>query len=226
MTPTFRQRQGPGGHQQNQNRRRRTPRNEGLPKGDNQIDLENLPEHDFSSFDSMPPAELLKVAKKAKISPDLLKYEVIEALLPVVNKEKDALYAKGVLELMNDGWGFLRKDTYQPSPEDTYVSQSLVKRNNLRAGDTIFGLVRAPKEGEKYRGMIRVESINNIGTQWYSEHKRKNFDELTPLFPDEKLVMETTADNIPTRIVDLISPIGKGQRALIVSPPKAGKTTM
>lgn len=226
MTPTFRQRQGQQGGQQQHNRRRRTRSNEGLPKGDNQIDLENLPEHDFSSFDSMPPAELLKAAKKAKISSDLLKYEVIEALLPIVNKDKEAIYAKGILELMNDGWGFLRKDSYQPSPEDVYVSQSLVKKSHLRSGDTVFGLVRTPKEGEKYRGMVRVEAINNIGTSLFADMKRKNFDELTPLFPDEQLVMETTADNIPTRIVDLISPIGKGQRALIVSPPKAGKTTM
>lgn len=229
MTPTFRQRQGQGGgnnNNQNNNRRRRIRTNEGLPKGDSQTELENLPEHDFSSFDAMPPAELLKVAKKAKISADLLKYEVIENLLPVVNKEKEPLYAKGILEIMNDGWGFLRKDSYLPSPEDVYVSQSIVKKSGLRSGDLVFGLVRAPKEGEKYRGMLRVEAINNIGTQLPENVRRKNFDELTPLYPDEGLKMETTPDNIPTRIVDLISPIGKGQRALIVSPPKAGKTTM
>lgn len=227
MTPTFRQRQGQGGgNNQNNNRRRRIRTNEGLPKGDSQIELENLPEHDFSSFDAMPPAELLKVAKKAKISADLLKHEVIEALLPVVNKEKDPQYAKGILEVMNDGWGFLRKDTYNPSPDDVYVSQSLAKKNGLRSGDLVFGLVRPPKEGEKYRGMLRVEAINNIGISLPANQRRKNFDELTPLYPDEGLKMETTADNIPTRIVDLISPIGKGQRALIVSPPKAGKTTM
>lgn len=228
MTPTFRQRQGQGGgnNQNNNNRRRRNRANEGLPKGDSQTELENLPEHDFSSLDAMAPADLLKAAKKAKISADLLKYEVIEALLPLMNKEKEPQYAKGILEIMNDGWGFLRKDTYQPSPDDVYVSQSLVKKNGLRSGDLVFGLVRPPKEGEKYRGMLRIEAINNIGTALPANQKRKNFDELTPLYPDEKLVMETTADNIPTRIVDLISPIGKGQRALIVSPPKAGKTTM
>ena len=227
MTPTFRQRQGQGGgNNQNNNRRRRIRTNEGLPKGDSQTELENLPEHDFSEFDAMPPAELLKLAKKHKISAELLKHEVIEALLPVVNKEKEPIYAKGILEVMNDGWGFLRKDTYLPSPEDVYVSQSLVKKNGLRGGDLVFGLARSPKEGEKYRGMMRVEAINNAGTQLPQNQRRKNFDELTPLFPDEVLRMETTPDNIPTRIVDLISPIGKGQRALIVSPPKAGKTTM
>jgi transcription termination factor Rho len=231
MTPTFRQRQGPGGggggnNNQNNNRRRRIRTNDGLPKGDSPTELENLPEHDFSGLDAMPPADLLKLAKKHKISADLLKHEVIENLLPVINADKEAIYSKGILELMNDGWGFLRKDTYTPSPEDVYVSQSLVKRNNLRAGDLVFGLVRPPKEGEKYRGMMRVEAVNNLSTVQMMNTKRKNFDELTPLFPNEVLRMETTPDNIPTRIVDLISPIGKGQRALIVSPPKAGKTTM
>jgi transcription termination factor Rho len=155
-----------------------------------------------------------------------LKHEVIEALLPKVNEEKEAVYAKGILEVMNDGWGFLRKDTYTPSPDDVYVSQTLIKRSGLRGGDTVFGLVRPPKEGEKYRGMLRVEAISNTGIAIFSSTPRKQFDELTPLYPNEKLVMETTSENIPTRIVDLISPIGKGQRALIVSPPKAGKTTM
>jgi transcription termination factor Rho len=228
MTPTFRQRQGnnQGNNSNNNNRRRRPRSSDGIPKGDNLAELENLPEVDFSHFDSMPPAELLKIAKKHKISADYLKYEVIEALLPKANEDKEAVYAKGILEIMNDGWGFLRKDTYTPSPDDVYVSQSLIKRGSLRPGDTVFGLVRPPKEGEKYRGMLRVEAINNVGLSVLSGSQRKQFDELTPLYPNEKLVMETTSENIPTRIVDLISPIGKGQRALIVSPPKAGKTTM
>jgi transcription termination factor Rho len=229
MEPIFRKRQGNPGNSnnnnnQNNNRRRRRVGNEGLPKGENQADLENLPELDFSHFDAMAPAELLKIAKKSKISADLLKHEVIENLLPKVNEEKEAVYAKGILEIMNDGWGFLRKDTYLPSVEDVYVGQNLIKKNGLRAGDTVFGLCRSPKEGEKYRGMLRVEAVNNRGVA--GGVQRKNFDELTPLYPNEPLRMETVSDNIPTRIVDLISPIGKGQRALIVSPPKAGKTTM
>lgn len=232
MEPIFRKRQGNAGNSnsnqnnnnQNNNRRRRRGGNEGLPKGESQADLENLPELDFSHFDAMAPSELLKIAKKNKISADLLKYEVIENLLPKVNEDKEAVYAKGILEVMNDGWGFLRKDTYSPSVEDVYVGQNLIKKNSLRAGDTVFGLCRPPKEGEKYRGMLRVEAVNNHGIS--TGNQRKNFDELTPLYPNEPLRMETVPDNIPTRIVDLISPIGKGQRALIVSPPKAGKTTM
>ncbi len=225
MTPTFRPRGGSGNSGGGNNRRRHRSRKEdGLPKGDLQADLENLPEVDFNHFDLMTPANLLKEAKKAKLSPDLLKHEIIERLLTKVNEE--AHYGKGILEVMNDGWGFLRRDNYLPSPEDVYVSQSQIKKFGLRAGDLVFGLVRQPKEGEKYRGMLRVESVNNAGTDTLQNKHRKQFDELTPLYPNERLKMETTADNISTRIVDLISPIGKGQRALIVSPPKAGKTTM
>jgi len=222
MTHQFRPRKSDGGG----NRRRGRSR-EGLPKSDLQSDLESLPEIDFNHFDRMTPADLLKAAKAAKIDPkSLLRHELIEILLVKKNEEHEAAYAKGILEILNDGWGFLRKDNYQPSPEDVYVSQSQVKRFSLRAGDTVFGQVRLPKEGEKYKGMLRVESVNGFGTASPEMQHRKNFDELTPLYPDEKLVMETVMENIPARIVDLISPIGKGQRGLIVSPPKAGKTTM
>lgn len=191
-----------------------------------QVDFDQLPEIDFNHFALMPTAELLKAAKAAKLSPDLLKEELIEQLLVRANQEHGAIYARGVLELLNEGWGFLRRDNYQPSQNDVYVSQSQVKRFNLRPGDTIFGLVREPKEGEKYQGMLRVESINGFATASDEMQRRKKFDDLTPLYPDERLMMETVPDNIPARIIDLISPIGKGQRGLIVSPPKAGKTTM
>jgi transcription termination factor Rho len=175
----------------------------------------------------MTPAALLKEAKAHKVDPKgLLRHELIEILLAKANADQEAVYAKGILELMNDGWGFLRRENYQPSQEDVYVSQSQVKKFGLRAGDLVFGLVRLPKEGEKYKGMLRVESVNGFGTAAPEMQKRKVFDELTPLYPNEKLQMETVPENISARIVDLISPIGKGQRALIVSPPKAGKTTM
>lgn len=225
MTHQFRPRKSDGG---GGGRRRSGGRNrEGLPKADLQSDLEALPEIDYNRFDQMTPAELLKAAKAAKLDPkSLLRHELIELLLQKKNAEFEAIYAKGILEVLNDGWGFLRKDNYQPSSEDVYVSQSQVKRFGLRGGDTVFGQVRLPKEGEKYKGMLRVESVNGFATGSPEMQRRKTFDELTPLYPDERLVMETMPDNIPARIVDLISPIGKGQRALIVSPPKAGKTTM
>ncbi|MES1228293.1 MAG: transcription termination factor Rho, partial [Armatimonadota bacterium] len=174
----------------------------------------------------MPPAELLKAAKAADLSPNLLRHELIERLLSVANEEQGAIYAKGILEILNDGWGFLRRENYNPSLEDVYVSQSQIKRFGLRPGDMVFGQVRLPKEGEKYKGMLRVESCNGFGTGSQEMHRRKNFDELTPLHPEERMEMETVPDNIVARIIDLISPIGKGQRGLIVSPPKAGKTTV
>jgi transcription termination factor Rho len=198
-----------------------------MPKADLQADLENLPEIDFNHFDRMTPADLLKAAKKAKLDPKtLLRHELIEQLLVLANEEFEAVYSRGILDLLPDGWGFLRRDNYQPTPSDVYVSQSQVKRFGLRPGDTIFGQVRLPKEGEKYQALLRVESINDFATQSPEMSRRKNFDELTPLYPTERLNMETVPENIPARIVDLISPLGKGQRALIVSPPKAGKTTM
>ncbi len=221
MTHQFRPRKSDGGG----SRRGRGRSREGLPRLDNASDLEGLPEKDFNHFDQLTPAELAKAAKSAKISiTDNTKNEVIEQLLAHTNEE--AIYARGILEILNDGWGFLRRDNYQPSANDVYVSQSQVKRFSLRAGDTVFGQVRPPKEGEKYQGMLRVESVNGLATASKEMSHRKNFDELTPLHPEERIKMETMADNIVARIIDLISPIGKGQRGLIVSPPKAGKTTI
>lgn len=201
-------------------------RQRGMPKVDQASDLENLPEVDYNVFDQMTPADLAKAAKKAKISTDLTRAEVVERLLEQTNDEFGAIYARGVLEIMNDGWGFLRRDNYQPSNDDVYVSQSQAKRFHLRSGDHVYGQVREPKEGEKYRGMLRVESVNGFGTAAPEMQRRRVFEELTPLHPDERLAIETGPDNIVSRIIDLISPVGKGQRGLIVSPPKAGKTTI
>lgn len=220
MQHQFRPRKGDG--RQGGGRRGRGA--QGLPKVDNQADLEQLPEVEFNTFDQMTPTELAKAAKKAKISIDQDRVYVIEQLLTESNP--DALYGRGILEILNDGWGFLRRENYNPSPQDIYVSQTQVKRFGLKSGDTVFGLVRAPKEGEKYHGMLRVESVNGFGTGSPEMLNRKNFDELTPLHPDERIILETTPDNIVARVIDLISPTGKGQRSLIVSPPKAGKTTI
>ncbi|MFY9234994.1 MAG: transcription termination factor Rho [Fimbriimonadaceae bacterium] len=201
-----------------------------MPRQDHAVDLELLPELDYNHFDQMSPTDIAKAAKAAKMPATLLtsmpRHEFLEQLLAAVNQEHEAIYAKGILELLNDGWGFLRRDNYAPSPQDVYVSQSQAKRFGLRPGDTVFGQVRLPKEGEKYQGMLRVESVNGIATQAPEMQRRKNFDELTPLHPDERYVMESHPENIIGRLIDLISPIGKGQRGLIVSPPKAGKTTI
>ncbi len=225
MTHQFRPRKNDGGGNNNNNRRRRPTRGrEGLPNTD-QADLEGLPEVEYGTFDQMTIADLAKAAKAAKLSTTTnTRQEVMEQLLFKANPDEQ--YGRGVLELMNDGWGFLRRDNYVPSNNDVYVSQQQVKRYALRPGDMVFGLVRTPKEGEKYQGMLRVESVNGIGTGSEEMKRRKNFDELTPLHPDERLIVETTPDNIVARVIDLISPQGKGQRSLIVSPPKAGKTTI
>ena len=226
MTHQFRPRkpQEGQGQGQGQNRRRGRGGREGLPRIDSQTELESLPEIDYNHFDQMTPAALLKEAKAAKLSPNLLRHELMEQLLEKANP--DCSYARGVLDLLNDGWGFLRRDNYLPSPNDVYVSQTQVKRYGLRAGDGVYGFIRLPKEGEKFPGMLRVESVNSFATGSDEVKNRRNFDELTPLFPDERMVMEVHPDNISARIIDLICPIGKGQRGLIVSPPKAGKTTM
>ncbi len=198
----------------------------GLPRVDQQSDLDQLPEVDYNAFDRMTATELAKACKAAKIPLEGSRSDALEQLLIQTNQEHDAIYGKGILEVLNDGWGFLRRDNYQPSPQDIYVSQSQAKRFGLRPGDIVFGQIRQPKEGEKYRGMLRVESVNGMGTASPEMQVRREFDHLTPLFPDEKIKMETQPDNIPARIIDLISPIGKGQRGLIVAPPKAGKTTI
>lgn len=220
MTPVFRQRSKDGGNQRY--RRRNKPRRE--QDDITQADLENLPEIDFNHFDQMTPADLVKAAKKAKIDVQQDRLSVIEKLLQKANPE--AIYKSGILEILSDGWGFLRRPNYNPSLDDVYISQSQIKKGGLRPGDFVYGLVRSPKEGEKYHGMLRVEAVNGMGTASPGMQTRVDFENLTPLFPDTKLTMETDPDNIIGRIIDLIAPIGKGQRGLIVAPPKAGKTTI
>jgi len=222
MTHVFRPRKSDN----NPGKRRGRRPNHQPQRDDNPSDLENLPQVDYNHYDRMTAAELLKEAKKAKVSPELDRNSVIEALLLKANEEHGAIYKRGILELLPDGWGFLRKPNYSPSPDDVYVSQSQVKRFSLRPGDMVFGLVRSPKEGEKYHGMLRVESVNGFATGSPEMAMRRSFDELTPLFPTERFNQETVPDKIVGRIIDLIAPIGKGQRGLIVAPPKAGKTTI
>ncbi|MDI9641585.1 transcription termination factor Rho [Kamptonema cortianum] len=219
MSHTFRPRKSSDG---GQSKRRRSNRDR--PRDNDQSDLELLPEIDYNHFDRMTAADLAKAAKKLKVSIDQDRSLAIEEVLEKTNTE--AVYRKGVLELLNDGWGFLRKSNYIPSNEDVYVSQSQVKRFGLRAGDTVYGQVRLPKEGEKYMGMLRVESVNGHATGSPEMAMRRDFESLTPLFPDKSLKQETEPEKTVGRIIDLIAPIGKGQRGLIVAPPKAGKTTI
>jgi transcription termination factor Rho len=134
------------------------------------------------------------------------------------------LNAQGVLEILSDGWGFLRRNNFSPNAEDIYVSQTQIRRFGLKTGDLVFGQVRPPKDSEKYYGLLRVEQVNGLDPE--VARNRKNFDDLTPIYPNERIVLETTEKEIAGRFIDLISPVGKGQRGTIVAPPKAGKTTL
>jgi len=130
----------------------------------------------------------------------------------------------GILEITDDGIGFLRTDHYLPGPNDIYVSQTQIRRFGLRTGDMVIGQVRPPKDSEKYYGLLRVEAVNGLDPEQVK--RRPRFDDLTAIFPDERYILETSPRILSTRLLDLIAPIGRGQRGLIVSPPKAGKTTV
>lgn len=151
---------------------------------------------------------------------------VFEIVKTISERPNEVLYGEGVLEILPDGFGFLRSPYYNylPSTEDIYVSPAQIRRFELRKGDTIYGSIRAPKEKEKYFAMLKVEKIN--GKAYEQTRERLLFENLTPLYPDKRLVMETTRDKLATRVLDLAAPIGKGQRALIVAPPKSGKTIL
>ncbi|MBO9312324.1 MAG: transcription termination factor Rho [Chloroflexus sp.] len=138
--------------------------------------------------------------------------------------EFGTIYSDGILDIMPEGFGFLRGNRMLPSPEDVYVSQSQIRRFALRSGDRIWGQIRPPKENERYYSLLRVEKINEQDPE--TARKRPFFDQLTPIFPNEQIKLETEPNLLHTRLVDLIAPIGRGQRGLIVSPPKAGKTML
>lgn len=142
----------------------------------------------------------------------------------VIKKDEIEYFGEGVLEVMPDGYGFLRGKNLLPSEEDIYISPSQIRKFHLKTGDLVSGKVRLPKEGEKYRALLQVRAVNGLSP----EHaiSRKEFDLLTPIFPQPRFKLEYDPSDMPTRIIDIIAPIGKGQRALIVSPPKAGKTMM
>jgi transcription termination factor Rho len=177
------------------------------------------------------PADLLAYAEELKIenASSLRRQDMMFAILKQLADNDTAIYGDGVLEILQDGFGFLRSPeaNYLPGPDDIYVSPSQVRRFSLRSGDTVEGQIRAPKDGERYFALLKVNTINFAPPE--DVRHRINFDNLTPLYPDERLNLEsksgTTKDNT-TRVIDLIAPLGKGQRALIVAPPRTGKTVM
>jgi transcription termination factor Rho len=154
----------------------------------------------------------------------LKKQELISRLLQVTAEQQGNTLVRGTLEVISEGFGFLRRDGLLPGPNDVYVSLSQVRRFGLRSGDMVMGQARPPKEGEKYCGLIRVEAVNDLDPELAKN--RPTFDSLTPIFPNKLLNLETSPDNLSTRLLNLITPIGRGQRGLIVSPPKAGKTVL
>ncbi len=154
------------------------------------------------------------------------KQELIFVILKAHTEHGGIIFASGALEILPDGYGFLRspQNSYLPGPDDIYISPSQIRLFNLKTGDTIYGQIRSPKEGERFFALLRIETVNFDETR--VAQTRIPFENLTPLYPNEKLNLETVTDEISTRVMDLFSPIGKGQRSLIVAPPKAGKTIL
>jgi transcription termination factor Rho len=177
------------------------------------------------------PAELLAYAEELQIenASNLRKQDMMFAILKQLAENDVPIFGDGVLEILQDGFGFLRSPeaNYLPGPDDIYVSPSQVRRFGLRTGDTVEGQIRAPKEGERYFALLKVNTINFDAPE--KVRHRINFDNLTPLYPNERLKLELedpTKKDVTTRVIDLIAPLGKGQRALIVAPPRTGKTVM
>jgi len=173
-------------------------------------------------------AELVQLAQQLNIpgASGMRKQDLMFKILEAQTQQNGLIFAEGVLEILSEGYGFLRSPDYNylPGPDDIYVSPSQIKRFDLRTGDTISGQVRPPKDGERYFALLRVEAVNFESPEVAKD--KILFDNLTPLYPHERLQLENKSHDISTRIMDLLSPIGKGQRGLIVSPPKAGKTIL
>src|SRR6266545_2666513 len=192
------------------------------PEGveDNGLNLKALKEKKIS--------DLALIGKNFNIegAANMRKQELIFAILQAQTEQNGHIYGEGVLETLPDGFGFLRAPDYNylPGPDDIYVSPSQIRKFDLRTGDTVSGQVRPPKDGERYFALIKVEAVN---FEHPDEARNKIFfDNLTPLYPNERLKLETAKENLSGRVLDLLTPIGKGQRGLIVAPPRTGKTML
>lgn len=189
-----------------------------LPRGRQELDLSTLEDKNLT--------ELREIAKGLNIvsATSLKKNELVFKILEQQAENHGHQFKRGILDILPDGKGFLRTEGYLAGNEDVYVSQSQIKRFNLKTGDMVTGMVRPPKEMERHYGLLRVEAINGEAPDF--SKARKEFERLTPIFPTQKFTLETGQENITARIIDLVTPIGKGQRGLIVAPPKAGKTSL
>src|SRR5207245_2500498 len=194
-----------------------------VPSKDGKEDIFNL-----SDLKDMSISALTQVAKTMDVpgATGMRKQELIFKVLAAQTEKSGLIFSEGVLETLPDGFGFLRAPEYNylPGPDDIYVSPSQIRKFDLRTGDTISGQIRPPKEGERYFALIKVEAINFESPEMARE--KVFFDNLTPLYPDEMLRMEVGPENLSARVIDLGTPIGKGQRALVVSPPRTGKTML
>ncbi len=184
-----------------------------------------VPQTSREDLEALKVVELRQKANELGIEhKGLLKAQLVEAVFEASIKAEGFVETEGILDILTDGYGFLRTSSYLPSETDVYVSQTLIRRNHLRKGDKITGQVRPPRSNEKYAALQEVATVNEVPIDQL-EH-RVRFADLTPVFPDERLVLEHGKQSITARVIDLCAPIGKGQRGLIVSPPKAGKTTI
>ena len=170
--------------------------------------------------------DLCKIAKEYDINnfSRIKKMDLIFKILQAETEKKGYMFSEGILEIMSEGFGFLRTAGYLPGENDIYISPSQIRRFNLSIGDLVSGQVRPPKEGERYYALLKIEAVNHEDPELSKE--RIDFENLTPLFPEKMIKLENKSSGLSTRIIDLFSPIGKGQRGLIVSPPKAGKTIL
>jgi transcription termination factor Rho len=230
--------QMPGQDQRTQMRNRRPRRRSGPMGGggrapvteyDEMQELEAARERndlDVADLREMSVAELRQVGRELELdtAADDRKDDLVDHILQRQTERAGLDYATGILDVVDEGYGFMRRHGLLPSSEDVYVSSSQVRRFGLRIGDRVAGAVRAPREQEKYWGLLRVDSVN--GADIETARSRPVFNDLTPVHPDELLNLENDPKNLSQRLVNLVNPIGKGQRALIVSPPKAGKTML
>ncbi|MFA5761463.1 MAG: transcription termination factor Rho, partial [Dehalococcoidales bacterium] len=181
---------------------------------------------EISQLENKNREELLELARENGLSScsGLRKQEIMMKLLQASAEQQGNLFCSGILDIMTDGYGFLRQSTLLPSSSDIYVSQSQIRRFGLRTGDYVVGQGRPAKAGEKYYSLLRVEAINDLNPE--ISKTRPYFNSLTPIYPDKLIDLETTPENLSSRLINLIAPVGRGQRGLIVAPPKAGKTML
>ena len=198
------------------------------PKSNLDTNREDKPKLIINDLSVMRMHDLRDLATQYGLQRDELapmkKQELIFVILKAHTEHGGIIFASGVLEILPDGYGFLRspQNSYLPGPDDIYISPSQIRLFNLKTGDTVYGQIRSPKDGERFFALLRIETVNDDDTR--AAQTRIPFENLTPLYPNEKIRLETKTEELSTRIMDLFSPIGKGQRALIVAPPKAGKT--